>query len=268
MATKGALRYDDRIRLAVDEDRIATVTIDRPEKRNALSLSMWRALGEAFLAVATDRSCRCVILTGAGAHFSAGADISEFKDVRATAEAGLAYDRINDETTRAIKECPKPVIAAVSGYAVGGGLGLALACDFRVADASARMGITAGRLGLVYSILDCSLLAERVGITAAKEILFTGSVFKVDDARRLGFVDRRADGDVLTAARALAQQIVPNAPLSVSGNKAILNAVADGSVRFRTSELEAHIARAFDSQDYAEGQRAFAERRRAVFVGS
>jgi enoyl-CoA hydratase/carnithine racemase len=262
------LSRDDRIRLVLDGDGIATVTIDRAEKRNALALSMWRALGDAFGRIADDPACRSAVLVGAGPHFCAGADIAEFKDVRATAEAGLAYDRINDETTRAIRDCPKPVIAAVSGYTVGGGLGIALACDFRVADRSVRMGISAGRLGLVYSVLDSALLAERVGITAAKEVLFTASVFAIEDCKRLGLVDRVVGADGLSAARDLAAAIARNAPLSIAGNKAILNALADGSARFRMSELEAHIARAFDSGDYAEGQRAFAERRHPVFTGA
>lgn len=250
----------------LDDAGLALVRIRRPEKRNALTLSMWRALTDIFAGASEDPSCRCVILTGDGGHFSAGADISEFSENRADAQAGLEYDEVCDRTTLAIRNCHRPVIAAMSGVAVGGGLGLALACDFRLADKSVRAGIPAGRLGLVYSVLDCSLLAYRLGETRAKEVLFTGSIYGSEDAARLGLVDRVAE-DALEAARDLAGSIVRNAPLSVAGNKAILNAVTDGTAARRDAELKDLIARAFESEDYAEGRRAFMERRPPVFRG-
>lgn len=256
---------DPHIESEAIEGGIAVVTINRPEKRNALTLAMWKSLGNLFSALATDPDCRAVILRGGGQHFSAGADISEFPEVRATAEQGMEYDRLNDIATLAVRNCPCPVIASVPGYAVGGGLALALACDFRVAGPNARMGIPAGRLGLVYSILDCSLLSERVGITAAKEILFTGTIFGLEDAARLRLVDVQTQADPFSDAVAFARRIAGNAPLSLVGNKAILNSVADGSATRREAELQAMIARAFDSEDYIEGQRAFAERRTPVF---
>ncbi len=268
MATPTNSPSDPRIACEVGDDGIATVTIRRPDKRNALALSMWIALGAVFRALGADGAVRAVILAGEGGHFSAGADISEFPQVRADAQAGLAYDRINDEATVAIRDCPRPVIAALSGYAVGGGLGIALACDFRVADRTVRTGITAARLGLVYSILDCSLVARCVGVTAAKEILFSGEIFGADDALRLGLVDRLVEEDAMAAARAFAERLAAGAPLSHAGNKAIVNAIADGTVHHRHGELERLIARAFDSEDYAEGQRAFAQKRPARFVGA
>lgn len=253
---------------AVDETGIALVKINRPEKRNALSLAMWRALGGVFSAAAQDPSIRCVILSGGGGHFSAGADISEFGEVRAGAEAGRAYDEACDRATLLIRNCPKPVIAAVSGVAVGGGLGLALACDFRVADSTARMGIPAGRLGLVYSIVDSSLLSERIGTTKAKEVLFTSRIFDIEYATRLGLVDRVAASDVVETARAFAAEIIGNAPLSIAGNKAILNAISAGTAAADADRLQGLIDAAFDSRDYMEGQRAFAERRPPRFEGA
>lgn len=244
---------------------ITIVTINRPDKRNALNLAMWQSLGYLFDAIAADPDCRAVILKGGGEHFSAGADISEFGQVRDTAKQGLEYDRLNDIATLSIRNCPYPVIAAISGFAVGGGLSLALACDFRVAGPTVRMGIPAGRLGLVYSILDCRLLTERIGTTAAKELLLTGTIFDQFDATRLGLIDVATDGNALDAAVEFARRISVNAPLSLIGNKTILNSIADGSVADRSVELEGLIARAFDSEDYAEGQRAFAEKRSPQF---
>lgn len=263
-----AFKSDDApILCDVDSAGIGVVQIARPEKRNALSLSMWRALGNVFRASSANPSIRCLILTGAGGHFSAGADISEFPDVRADAEAARTYDEICDEATRAIRDCAKPVIAALSGVAVGGGLGLALACDLRVADETIRTGIPAGKLGLVYSLLDCRLLAQRIGVTKAKEILFTARIFDFEGAIRLGLVDRAAKKDALSAAKELAMEIAGNAPLSVRGSKAILNAVSDGTANLREAELQKLIDEAFDSADYAEGVRAFGERRQPRFIG-
>jgi enoyl-CoA hydratase/carnithine racemase len=252
----------------LDDRGVATITLSRAQKRNALSLAMWIAIGELFDKLSDESSVRCVILTGAGGHFSAGADISEFSVVRADAKAGQEYDRLNDAATAAIRNCRKPVVAAVSGVAVGGGLGLAMACDLRVGDSSIRMGIPAGRLGLVYSILDSTLLVERLGLTRAKEVLLTGTIFGLTDAVRLGLVDRVAEPEALSGARALAGEIALNAPLSLIGNKAILNAVADGSAPSRQAELNELIAQAFDSRDYREGQAAFAEKRAPRFTGA
>jgi enoyl-CoA hydratase/carnithine racemase len=247
--------------------RVAICQITQPEKRNAVSLSMWHALDKGFAAAALDSSMRCIIMTGAGGHFSAGADISEFDRVRADAAAGREYDAISDRATLSIRNCPKPVIAALSGYAIGGGLGLALACDLRIADKTVRMGIPAGRLGLVYSLVDCSVLTEKVGITKAKEILFTSAIFGLEESQRLGLIDHVAESDVLSEAKAFAEQLANNAPLSLSGNKAILNAIGSGTLAAQEAVLEQLIEAAFNSQDYIEGRRAFAERRAPDFRG-
>ena len=265
--TQPVYDLDDRIRWQVDNEGVAVVSISRPEKRNALSLAMWRSLRDIFRAAGDRAGIRAIVLTGAGGHFCAGADISEFPEVRSDAASGIAYDRLNDEAMLAVRDCRVPVVAALSGYAVGGGLSLALACDFRIADRSVRAGIPAGRLGLVYTVLDCRILLERTGLTAAKQILFTGTTFDADEALALGVVTCLVDTDAVEAATDFARKIAANAPLSVAGNKAILNALADGSAQARQVELEALIAQAFDSEDYVEGQRAFAERRAPRFDG-
>ena len=142
-----------------------------------------------------------------------------------------------------IRDCTRPVIAALSGITVGGGLGLALACDLRVADETIRTGIPAGKLGLVYNPLDCRLLAQRIGVTKAKEILFTARIFGFEDAMRLGLVDRVAKKDALGTARELAAEIADNAPLSIAGSKAILNAVSDGTAMAQEEELQSSSTR-------------------------
>src|SRR5919205_352339 len=147
---------------------VATVTFNRPEKRNACSLATWRRLGALFRELGEEAPVRSVILTGAGGHFCAGADISEFEMVRADAKAAEEYEHAGEAAMLAIRDCPKPVIAQISGSCVGGGLALALVCDFRIADESARMGIPAARLGLVYSLIETRSLVNAAGPINAK----------------------------------------------------------------------------------------------------
>jgi enoyl-CoA hydratase/carnithine racemase len=257
----------DTIRTAVDGTGIAIVTLNRPEKRNAVSLAMWRELGHLFLELNARDDIRVIILTGAGDNFCAGADISEFSKVRRDVESGQIYEAAVEAANLAIRDCGKPTIAAISGYAIGGGCGLALACDFRIADRTARMGITAARLGIVYSTLECDLLYRQVGLANAKRVLFSAQHFPIDDCAAMGLVDVVAPGPALVAARAYAATIAANAPLSVAGSKLILEAIAAGTAKARKEEIDKVIDRAMTSADYREGAKAFAEKRRPNFTG-
>ncbi|CAN5897835.1 enoyl-CoA hydratase-related protein [soil metagenome] len=249
-------------------DGIVTVTLNRPTKRNAVSLGMWQRLAEVFAGLGGRNGVRAVILTGAGGHFCAGADISEFATVRADAASGEVYEEAADGATRAVRDCPLPTIAAVSGYAMGGGCGLALACDFRVGDASTRMGIPAARLGIVYGPLDCSLLLRQVGLANAKRVLYSGRAFALADCSQMGLVDRvAAEGGALEEAKAFAGELSANAPLSIAGAKLVLEALASASADARGGEIDAFIGRAMDSADYREGATAFTEKRPPRFLG-
>ncbi|GGG19502.1 3-hydroxybutyryl-CoA dehydratase [Caldovatus sediminis] len=250
-------------------DGVVVVTLARPEKRNAVSLAMWRELGRLFRGFGGDAAVRAVILAGAGGHFSAGADISEFAALRSGAEAARAYEEVADGATAAIRDCPRPTIAAVSGYGVGGGCGIALACDLRVGDATTRMGIPAAKRGIVYGPPDTGLLLRAVGLSAAKLILFSGRLLDAAECHRLGLLDVLApEGSALRAAQALAAEIAANAPLSVAGAKLVLEAMARGEAEARAAEIQAAIGRAVDSADYREASRAFLEKRPPVFVGA
>lgn len=247
---------------------VVTVTLDRPSKRNAVSLAMWHRLAKVFAGLGRRDGARAVILTGAGGHFCAGADIAEFATVRADATMGEAYEATADSATRAVRDCSLPTIAAVSGYAMGGGCGLALACDFRIGDASTRMGIPAARLGIVYGPLDCSLLLRQTGLANAKRVLYSGRPFGLAECRQLGLVDMVAEqGSALDTARAFAADLSANAPLSIAGAKLVLEALASGTADARTHEIDAVIARAMDSTDYREGAAAFTGKRVPRFVG-
>lgn len=255
------------IRVTIENDGVTTVTIDRPEKRNAVSLAMWRRLGDVFTELAKDDRVRVVVLTGAGGHFSAGADISEFGEVRNTAEAGRIYEVAGEHATLSIRDFPKPTIAAAHGVTVGGGCGLALSCDLRVGDATTRMGIPAARLGIVYGTLDCSLLERQVGLATAKLVLCSGRIFPATDCVRMRLIDIAAEGPALETAHALAREFAGNAPLSLQGAKVVLEAVARGEADAREDEIKAVLDRAIKSADYREGARAFMEKRKPRFTG-
>jgi enoyl-CoA hydratase/carnithine racemase len=246
---------------------VATIVLNRPSKRNAVSLAMWRRLGEIFAELGGRDDVGVIVLTGAGRHFCAGADISEFASVRADAQSGRSYEAANEAATVALRDCRKPTIAAISGYGMGGGCALALACDLRVGDGSTRMGIPAARLGVVYGELDCALLYRQVGLANAKRVLFTGRAFDAQECLSMGLLDIVAAEPALAAALALAQEMVGNAPLSLAGSKLILEALSTGTVAARRDEISDLIEAAMDSADYREGARAFLEKRKPAFSG-
>lgn len=257
----------DDILLEVDAAGIALVTLNRPEKRNAVSLAMWRGLGEMFGALAKRSDVRVVIMTGAGGNFSGGADISEFSKVRNSVEDTHVYSEAGRIATQAIMDLPQPTIAAVHGYGVGGGCGLALSCDIRVGDATTRMGIPAARLSIVYGTLDCGLLLRAVGLANAKLVLYSGRYFPLADCKSMGLIDQVSEQGALAGARELATELATRAPLSQRGAKVVLEALARGEVEQRAAEIDAVQAAAVNSEDYRAARQAFLEKRTPVFQG-
>jgi enoyl-CoA hydratase/carnithine racemase len=247
---------------------IAVVTLNRPRKRNAVNSTMWRDLRSIFEDLGGSRDVRVVILTGAGGHFSAGADISEFDTVRKDAETGMVYEGRIDRCYTTLAGLPKPTVAAISGYCVGGGCALALCCDFRVADGSARFGIPAAKLGVIYSVQECRALMSVVGYTKAKRILFTGDIMDAAEAQHMGLVDAVADGDVVTAAIEFAAGMTRNAPLSIAGMKLVLQSIARGETEQNAEAIDEMVARSMNSNDVREGEMAFAEKREPKFTGT
>ena len=251
----------------VERAPISTVTIDRPEKRNACNQAMWQEMWRVFDDLSEDPTVRTVILTGAGGHFCAGADISEFGDVRGDAAAAESYARDTDGCENALAKLRKPTVAAISGVAVGGGCGLALCCDFRIGDKTARMGIPAARLSIVYSIEACQKLYNAVGLANAKRVLYTGEILDAGVCREIGLLDNLVEGDALAGAIAFAEHMSENAPLSIAGSKLALNALANGEAVEKEAELKQLQFAAADSEDYQEGRLAFMEKRKPNFVG-
>ncbi len=257
---------DDAILLDTDEFGVAVVTLNRPAKRNAVSFSMWQRLAAIFAELEVRPDVRAVVLTGAGGHFCAGADISEFAALRSTLADAHAYEQTSDAATNAVRNCSKPTIAAVHGFGLGGGCGLALACDLRVGDASTRMGIPAAQRGVVYGTLDCGLLLQQVGLANAKRVLFSAQIFATEACVSMRLVDMIGESALATAI-AQARVIAGNAPLSVKGSKIVLEALARGEQHARAAQIAELIEGAAASADYREATVAFMEKRPAMFQG-
>ena len=261
---------DDTVPICAEiEDGIGRFTIERAEKRNAMSLAMWRRMGDVFEAWADEPALRVVVVRGAGdACFCAGNDISEFKTLRADAAGVARYGEVTSRAYAALRNLPAPTIARIAGTCIGGGLELALLCDLQIAAEDATFAVTPARLGLGYKLDDGMLLTGSIGATAAQDLLFTGRRFGTDDALRWGLINRAVPAAELDATVAdYAREIAANAPLSVKAAKLIVNEAAKESTA-RDLTLCRELVSACDaSDDYREGQRAFAEKRNPDFKG-
>lgn len=248
------------------QGRIAVVTLNRPAERNAMTLSMWQGIADIFSKLGGDADVRAVILTGAGGNFSVGADVSEFSKVRSDVSQSKAYEVAVDASSDAIASAPKPVIAVLDGYCLGGGCHLSMACDFRYAHTDASIGIPAAKLSIVYGVRSTQRLLALVGLTNAKRILYSAERFSAIDAAQMGLIDH-VSGDPMAAATAVAANIAKLAPLSVEGAKKILTGLSMGAGALDLREADSFIDMASASEDYEEGRRAFTEKRPPVFRG-
>jgi enoyl-CoA hydratase/carnithine racemase/carbon monoxide dehydrogenase subunit G len=246
--------------------KAAVVTLNRPAQKNAMSLAMWRDLGSIFTELGRDPEVRAIVLTGAGGSFSAGADISEFAVVRATVEQGLEYEVAVDACCDAIAAVPKPTIAAISGFCMGGACNLAMSCDFRIAHTAAQFGIPAARLSIVYGVRGQMRLLNLVGAANAKRIMFGAKKFGAREALRIGFVER-VSADPMRAARSFAGQMADNAPLTIAGTKVLLHGLTMDMGLLTDAAVDKVVNRAVASDDYRDARQAFVEKRQPVFSG-
>lgn len=258
----------DKILADVD-GHIGWLTFNNPARRNAMSMEMWQGMGDALEAFQHDPAVRVVVMRGAGGRaFVSGADISEFDEHRASAQQKQAYGATTARGNRWLRQLDKPLIAMIDGFCIGGGLAIALGADIRIATPVSTFGIPAARLGLGYDYGGVATLARLVGPSVARDILFSARFLGADEALRVGLINRIVPGDELEASvREYAALIAANAPLTVRAAKAALQEWERDPADRDLARVEALVNACFDSEDYAEGRRAFAEKRKPEFQG-
>jgi enoyl-CoA hydratase len=248
---------------------IAVVTFNNPAKRNALSLEMRAALPGVLEALQADDEVRVVVVTGAGDKaFVSGADISEFAQQRTSPADRAEYDRAQDAVVRAWENLEKPIVAMIRGFCIGGGLMTALQADIRIASEDSQFGIPAARLGLGYGFAGVVTLVNLIGPARTSEVLLSARRFCAAEALQMGLVNRVVPaGDLRTAVLTLAEGIAANAPLTVAACKAAIREAGRQPGHRDLTRVRAMTEACYRSQDYLEGQRAFAEKRAPQFAG-
>ena len=248
---------------------VATVVFNRPKMRNAINLAMWTEIARATEALGKDDGVRAIVYRGAGTEaFASGADISEFERNRKDLETATAYNTETEAAYRTVRDSPKPTVAMVFGYCMGGAMAIAMACDFRFAAAGSKFGIPAARLSIIYGLDPVHQLVDLVGPAYAKDILFSARVVEAEEALRIGFIQRLVPAAELEAVTYdYLKKVAANAPLSIRGTKAQVQAIFEGVTDAHRARLKQLGIETFTSEDYREGTRAFMEKRSPRFQG-
>ena len=255
--------------IARKDGAIGWVIFNNPEKRNAMSLEMSEATAATMESYAKDPEVRVVILKGQGDKaFISGADISQFKERRSNAEQVKAAEAISERTNKAIRECPKPVIAMIRGYCMGGGLGTAVVCDLRIASDDSRFGVPAAKLGVGYRFSGIRRLSELVGPSFTAEIFYTGRQFSAQEALQMGLINRMLPAAELEKyVLDYAATLAGNAPLTIAAVKRSLIELRKDPADRDLDLCQRMVDACFASEDYVEGRNAFMEKRKPVFKG-
>src|SRR3954449_13245805 len=251
------------------EGRVGILIFDNPARHNAVSLEMWEQAGGILKEFAADDSIRVVVLTGAGGKsFVSGADISKFESERAGREAVVRYNTTTEGVYSTISTFPKPTIAHIQGYCIGGGLNLAVCCDLRFCSTGSKFALTAAKLGLGYGYAGLKRFIDTIGPAHTKDIFFSARQFGAAEALAMGIANRvLPESELASFVREYAEGVAANAPLTVDAIKQIsLEVLKPESERDlkRAADL---VARCFASQDYVEGRKSFLEKRKPVFTG-
>lgn len=246
---------------------IALITLNRPEKLNALTKPMWQALGDTVLALSADPAVRCIVVRGAGEKaFAPGNDIAEFETDRADVAQARAYGALMHRTLDALANCPVPLVAMIHGICVGGGMEIAAMCDVRICGKSSRFGAPINKLGLVMAHAELAGLVRLVGPARALEILLEGRIFDADEALRIGLVSRVvADAAVTDEAIATAARIAAGAPLVARWHKRFVRELASGQA-LSAEQIDEGFA-CFGTADFQTGYRAFLAKTAPAFEG-
>jgi enoyl-CoA hydratase len=248
---------------------VGVVTFNNPDKRNAMSLDMWEGLGEALIELRDDPQARVVILTGAGEKaFMSGADISQFEKTRHNAQASEEYSKRSDAQRALLASYPKPTIACIRGFCLGGGMQVAMLADIRIAAANSQFGIPAAKLGIAYGFDGLKHLVSLVGPSWARLLLYTGMRIDSAEALRIGLVDRVvADSELWNATSEIARTISENAPLAIKAAKITIAQVLKDKDDRDMAAIKAIGTACMDSEDFREGRQAFMEKRKPKFEG-
>ncbi len=246
-----------------------TLTFNNPERHNALSLEMWRRAATVLEDFEADPAVRFVVLTGEGGKsFVSGADISKFESERGSSDAVAEYNATVERLQRTLSDYPKPTLALIRGYCVGGGVNIAISCDLRVCNESSRFAIPAAKLGLGYGYRSVRRLMDLVGPQFVSEILFTARQFDAGEALQMGLVNRIVpDAEIKDYARKMGETIGGNAPLTIRAMKRIVSELLKDEHARDIAACELLVSKCFESADYQEGRRAFMEKRKPVFNG-
>ena len=255
--------------VARKENGIGWIVFNNPARHNAVSLEMWESLAMVLKAYADDPEVRVIILKGEGEKaFVAGADISQFKEKRSSPEAVQHYNKTADDAARALRGATKPTVAMIRGYCIGGGTGIAVSCDIRIAAEDAKFGVPAAKLGLGYRFEGIRRLVDVVGPSFAAEIFYTGRQFNAQEAVQMGLVNRVVPAaDLERYTLEYAQTIANNAPLTIAAVKRALLEYAKDPNERDLGLCQKMVDDCYASDDYKEGQTAFMEKRKPVFQG-
>ncbi|MGH6778625.1 MAG: enoyl-CoA hydratase, partial [Bradyrhizobium sp.] len=250
-------------------DGIGIVTFNNPGKRNAISLDMWEGLGEALIELRDDPDVRVVVLAGAGDKaFVSGADISQFEKARHNAQASEEYARRSAAQRTLLADYPKPTIACIKGFCLGGGMLIAMLSDIRIAAEDSQFGIPAAKLGIAYGYDGLHHLVSLVGPSWARLLMYTGMRIASAEALRIGLVDRvLPDDEVWNGAMDIARAISGNAPLAVQAAKITIAQVLKDAADRDMEAIRSIGTACMDSEDFREGRRAFMEKRKPQFTG-
>lgn len=250
-------------------DGVGRIAFDNQDRRNALTYEMWREIPVVMADFAADDAVRVIVLSGRGGKaFSAGADISQFADKRSSEDAVADYEEAVAEATDALAGAKKPLIAKIQGFCIGGGLGVAMCCDLRIAAADSRFAVPAAKLGLGYKMKGLRILVDQVGPAAAKEIFFTGRQFDAAEALQMGLVNRVLPVETLSAyVDDYAATIAANAPLTVLAAKTVVGEILKDPGDRDLDLCRKVVDDCFASDDYKEGRKAFMEKRKPEFKG-
>lgn len=250
-------------------DNVGHIRLNQPEKHNAISYEMWQGIAEALDNFESDNTVRVVVLSGEGGKaFSAGADISQFEEKRSSADAVEEYNAVMSNASQKLSQFPKPTIAKITGYCIGGGLATALNCDLRIATDDSSFAIPAAKLGLGYGYSALRPLVTLVGPANAKEILFTARRFPANEAYDMGLINRVLSREDLDAfIDDYTQTIAGNAPLTIKACKQIIAEIGKDPDQRDLDFCKQVNDACFDSEDYKEGRTAFMEKRKPNFQG-